>query len=802
MAAALAGALSTSTPLQVDASAPAPAPEVGRLRMGSSVAPGGGVLAINSRFLTRDGRPWLPVMGEFHYSRFPADGWDEELAKIRAAGVDVVATYVIWNHHEESEGRFDWSGDRDLRRFIQLCARHGLLVMLRVGPWDHAEVRFGGTPDWVVHAMPTRGDDPTYLKYVARLYDAIGAQAKGLLWKDGGPVIGVQLENEYNLTGLGRGATHIATLKRLAISAGLDAPLYTVTGWDQAVYPRGEVAPVFGGYPDLPWGDDLRREAPAETYLFRFDSRVAGDLGAQTKAAGTGDADADAAHTPFLGAEYAGGLPLMYRRRTVVSPDDIAAMLPVQLGSGVNLYGYYMFHGGRNPKGATTLEESTALGGYNDLPLINYDFQAPFGEYGQAHPVLGRLRPWHAFLQTFGDRLAPMTVHRPAHTPDGPADLQTPRWSVRSAGDSGFLFFNNHVRLHDTPAHRAVQFDVRLAHASVRLPSRPVDIPADAFFMWPIGMNLDGARLAWATAQPVTRLDDEGPVYVFGQTQGVPVEFAFDPAGIASVEGATRDESGRWLLRAPPVGGGRPVRVRLTNGTGVRLMVLDPEEMLQAQVMEIAGRRRLLLTRAQTFLQGAGVTLRGRDPHFDLRVFPAPAGSVTGDLPLGADRLGVFRRFKAQAAPRRIPVTVRPLRPAGAAAPIGTGGPAKAAVEPAPERFGASAAWTLSVPPEAVKDVADAWLKIDYRGDVGRLFSGVELLDDDFYAGGGWEVALKRFADRLNAPLTLTVLPLRADAPIYLEEGARPNTFHDGQVAEVLDVKIEPEYRLHLALGR
>ncbi|MBJ7418501.1 MAG: beta-galactosidase, partial [Niveispirillum sp.] len=88
-------------------------------------------IGINNRYLTLDGKPWMPTMGEFHYTRFPADGWEEQLAKMKAAGIDIVATYIIWNHHEEVEGAFTWAGDRDLRRFAQLCAKHGLKLVVR-----------------------------------------------------------------------------------------------------------------------------------------------------------------------------------------------------------------------------------------------------------------------------------------------------------------------------------------------------------------------------------------------------------------------------------------------------------------------------------------------------------------------------------------------------------------------------------------------------------------------------------------------------------------------------------------------
>src|ERR1019366_1290979 len=89
-------------------------------------SPAGHVLSINNRYLSLDGRPWLPVMGEFHYSRYPDAEWEREILKMKAGGVEIVATYVFWIHHEEVEGRFDWSGQRNLRRFVELCGRQGM----------------------------------------------------------------------------------------------------------------------------------------------------------------------------------------------------------------------------------------------------------------------------------------------------------------------------------------------------------------------------------------------------------------------------------------------------------------------------------------------------------------------------------------------------------------------------------------------------------------------------------------------------------------------------------------------------
>jgi hypothetical protein len=169
-------------------------------------SPDGHVLGLNAEYLTRDGRPWLPVMGEMHYSRVPEAEWEEEILKMKSAGVEVISAYIIWIHHEEVEGEWDWAGQKDLRRFVQLCAKHGMYVWVRVGPWSHAEVRNGGFPDWVLkETADPRSNDPAYLHFVDLYYKQIGEQLKGLMWSEGGPVVGVQLENEYSRRGAGRG---------------------------------------------------------------------------------------------------------------------------------------------------------------------------------------------------------------------------------------------------------------------------------------------------------------------------------------------------------------------------------------------------------------------------------------------------------------------------------------------------------------------------------------------------------------------------------------------------------------------
>jgi beta-galactosidase len=430
--------------ITVDASAPIAPPETGYLHLGGTSSTGHS-LQINSRYLILDGKPWLPVMGELHFTRVPESEWEEEILKMQAAGINIISTYVFWIHHEEIEGQFDWTGRRDLRRFVQLCAKHGMYVWLRPGPWAHGEVRNGGFPDWLARLPNLRSNDPVYLAHVKKFFNQVGLQVHGLMFKDGGPIIGTQLENEYGLHGPGRGSEHILELKQLAIAAGIDPPIFSVTGWPSLDFPPQEVVPVSGGYPDGFWYGSQTQLPPSITYLFNF-NRELGDMGATVPSEDpTGKVNLK--HDPYFAAEEAGGMATAYHRRPVLSADDIAALNLTGIGSGMNLYGYYMFHGGENPHGKlSTLQESVATGYPNDLPEYDYDFQAPIGAAGQLRESYRKTRLLHLFLNAYGSELATMPAFAPTiHTRDA-ADTTAPRVAVRTNGTSGFIFVNNYVR--------------------------------------------------------------------------------------------------------------------------------------------------------------------------------------------------------------------------------------------------------------------------------------------------------------------------------------------------------------------
>ncbi|MBO2012936.1 beta-galactosidase [Hymenobacter negativus] len=794
-------------PLVVDATAPTPPPETGYLRLGTTTAPGGHTLSANSQYLVRDGQPWLPVMGEFHFSRFPRARWEAQLLKMKAGGVQIVATYLFWIFHEEEKGKFDFSGDRDFRYFVQLCAKHQLLVLARIGPWNHAELRNGGFPDWLVKGLPAsalRSNDPAYLAAVRPYWHQLRTQTRGLLWKDGGPIIGIQLENEYNRGKAGQGAVHIAELKKIALAEGFDVPLYTVTGWQGARYPEQEVLPVFGGYPDEPWGRGPAKMPPVEVYNFRFRSREGGNLGIQGGETAVRNNPAQLAHYPFLGAEFGGGIPVMYRRRPLLAPADVAAMLPVQLGSGVNLYGYYMFHGGRNPRGQLSwLQESSRTGSYNDLPRIGYDFQAPLGETGAESPLFAQLKLVHYFLNDFGGLLAPMAPHAHAQQPASAADLTVPRWAVRTQGRRGFLFFNNYVRNYPLPARPGVQFTVQLPGETLTFPQQPVEVPAGSYFIWPFNLDLSGAQLKYATAQLFTKLQvGTEPYYVFFAQLGIPAELVFDATSVQAVStpsGPVAATGGQFRVADIMPGLGVALTVQPRTGPAVRVLVLTEEQARHTWKALLAGTERLVHTPQEIYFDRGQVQLQSEgQPAFALGLFPSLPTAPSGSLPLQKGGLeGVFQTYTATAPARTIGATAQAEQPGGLVPPIRMGGPAKGAVEPSDTAYQLAASWGLALTGADLNGLDDIILRFTYAGDAIRLLAGPTLLTDDFYNGAPWRVSYRNIAPDLKGqPLQLRILPLRQDAPIYLEDGQRPSFPASGQVSELRQVEAIPRYRL------
>jgi len=468
-----------------------------------------------------NGQRLCGVMGEVHYSRIPASEWRQEVQKMKAGGITMIACYVFWNHIEELENQFDWSGQRNLRAFLEVCKEEALPVVLRMGPFCHGEVRNGGIPDWVVRSgCKLRSEDARFLTYTERFYRQIFTQVQGLQWKDGGPVVAAQFDNEY-----GGHGSYLMALKRIALAIGFDLPFYTRTGWPELAspVPFGEMIPLYGDYADGFWDRSTREGAGTYYKAFNFHAqRTSTAIASEQLQQQEGTAaNAGAQQYPYFTCELGGGMMQSYHRRIYTYPIDAYAMAVVKLGSGSNLLGYYMYHGGTNPysKVADTYLNETQrclVTNYNDLPVLSYDFQAPLGEFGQVNPHYFLLRKLHLFMQDYGTLLAPMEAVFPCAQDIKQRDDSHLRWSYRKGdGPEAFVFVNNYERFADLTPKANVRFEV----SGVTFPSKPITIPAATACIFPV--NVDGIR--YATAQLIAHRD--GKIYL-EQIPGIPTEIA------------------------------------------------------------------------------------------------------------------------------------------------------------------------------------------------------------------------------------------------------------------------------------
>lgn len=489
---------------------------INHLNMGGK-NPKGEEINVTSRYFTRNGKPWIGVMGEFHFSRYSRENWHRELAKMKAGGITIVSTYLFWIYHEEIEGKMDFGGDNDIRAFIEECKDVGLDVVIRIGPWAHGECRNGGFPDWLLKKdYKLRDNNEEYLAVVKKWYQSIYNEVKGLFYKDGGNIIAVQIENEFV-----DNAEHLAKLKEIAVECGFIAPIYTVTGWNSASgakIPVDEVVPVFGGYCEAPWENHMNRLSPSPHYFFnrmRNDSAIGTDLIAKTQSDGW---QLPYERYPFATCELGGGIEVTHHRRPIIEPMDIYAVSLVKLGDGNNLVGYYMYHGGTNKIGElSTFNETKATGYPNDYPILSYDFQAPLSEYGEVREQYGLLNMLHMFVNDFGEEFAPMIAVDSGNTVAAD-DTNSLRYGMRTNGKSGFVFVNHYQRLTELA-------DIENAVISVgNVEFPPIDVKGEVSFFMPFNMKMGDSVLEYATAQPLCKCGD---TYFFAEIPNIKAEYKF-----------------------------------------------------------------------------------------------------------------------------------------------------------------------------------------------------------------------------------------------------------------------------------
>ena len=187
-----------------------------------------------------DGKPTQIHSGEMHYARVPAPYWRHRMKMMKAMGLNAVATYIFWNHHETSPGVWDWTtGTHNLRQFIKTAGEEGLMVILRPGPYCCAEWEFGGYPWWLqkTKGLVIRTDNQPFLDSCRVYIGQLASQLRDLQITHGGPIVMVQAENEFGSyvaqrkdIPLETHRAYSAKIRQQLLDAGFDVPMFTSDG--------------------------------------------------------------------------------------------------------------------------------------------------------------------------------------------------------------------------------------------------------------------------------------------------------------------------------------------------------------------------------------------------------------------------------------------------------------------------------------------------------------------------------------------------------------------------------------------
>ncbi|CAB3781528.1 beta-galactosidase [Paraburkholderia caffeinilytica] len=303
-----------------------------------------------------DGEPFQIRSGEMHPARIPAEYWQHRILMAKAMGMNCIALYVMWNYHETSPGVFDFrTGNRDIEAFIRLCQQEGMWVLLRPGPYICGEWDLGGIPSYLlkypdIQLRTDVANDPRYMSAVARYIGELGPRIEPLLVSNGGPILMIQIENEFG--SYASNPAYLEEVRQLWLHEGVQGPFYTEDGIRQLEQNRTNVT---GGAIALSNGDAeqiaaVRQEFPA---------------------------------VPAMAGEvYPGWLTHWGDETFKGAAVDIAGTLDVlmQLRLSFNLY---VIHGGTS-FGFYAGANVDADSGEYQPDITSYDYAAPISEQGVA----------------------------------------------------------------------------------------------------------------------------------------------------------------------------------------------------------------------------------------------------------------------------------------------------------------------------------------------------------------------------------------------------------------------------------
>ena len=616
-------------------------PAINYLQLGNT-GPAGKEIRVNNLYMEEGGIPQLPVMGEIHYNRMDQRYWRDALLKMKASGINIVATYCIWSLHEEFEGKLSWKGNLDLHRFINLCKELGMKVHLRFGPYCNAEIKNGGLPDWIVgnKNLTTRSNDPLYLEYTRKWYQAVYDQVKGLLWKDGGPIMALQLENEYVKQGMI--ISHLLNLKKMAVEIGFDVPIYSMTHWMDSEYPKGEIVPYAGFYIEAPWTASGKNEIPTSNFEYFTYNRLSDNIGTDIiKIEGEVESlSGEKNDSPFFTCEIGVGTTAFYHRRAVVPEEMAGENINLRLGCGANMMGYYMYVGGTNPVGETSTYQSSG-------PRVSYDYQAPIREFGTLGTVMQETKKYNYFMNDFGTALAPAV----AYLPTSNQKRENLQWAVRSDGNAGYLFCSNYFYKHNRQDYKNVQFTVRLKDETIRIPRKKTTIKNGTYFLWPFNQHMDDVLLKYSTTQPVCSLKEGTDcTFFFFEDDQIPGEYLIADKDIREVEvqnGTYKKEKDGYFINQLAPGKECIIKITKSNGYTVRFVTLTEEESDHIWKGTIQGKEFVAISPASLIYDKNQIVLIDNSPTTEVWMF----------------KKGNFKQQTFQSTPRQLQATFQTIAP-------------------------------------------------------------------------------------------------------------------------------------------
>ncbi|XP_029356614.1 beta-galactosidase [Echeneis naucrates] len=342
----------------------------------------------------KDGEKFRYISGSIHYSRIPRIYWKDRLLKMYMAGLNAIQTYIPWNYHEESPDLYSFSGDKDVEYFLQLAQDIGLLVILRPGPYICAEWDMGGLPAWLLkkHSIVLRSADPDYIAAVDKWMGKLLPMIKPYLYQNGGPVISVQVENEYG-SYFACDYNYLRHLTKLFRShLGQEVVLFTTDGAGLNYLRCGSIQDL---YATVDFG-------PSANVTAAFEAQRHTEP-----------------HGPLVNSEYyTGWLDHWGTPHSVVSSAAVVKSLSKMLAMGANV-NLYMFIGGTNFGYWNGANEP-----YGSQPT-SYDYDAPLTEAGDLTEKYFAIREVIKMYHKIPEGPIPPTTPKYAYGPVGMKKLQT-----------------------------------------------------------------------------------------------------------------------------------------------------------------------------------------------------------------------------------------------------------------------------------------------------------------------------------------------------------------------------------------